>query len=250
MKPTLEEVKEYFKDAETIESLYGKKFENKYEFNYSNENDGIYVNNGGFQVWNPERGYAKILTYKDQKFEITKERILELAKKCSSHEYAMKEAFPEAFKKELEEGKWYKDVRIDSKALFYLEEIIPHKTNGMKSYGFSMTGEWTGSCNRSNDVFEKFTEESTPQEVETALFAEAKKRGYKEGVCCNNSNVHNSKYDNHILLSSLFTLEDGCLFVKEGKWERYRIFNNGKWATIIETITIQEAEKLLNRKIV
>lgn len=241
-KATLEEVKEYFKDAKTIESLLGDEFQNEYEFNYSSISDGIYVKNGSFQVWHPEKGYAKILTYKEKKFEITKEQILQLYNQpFQMNQINLESMFPEVFKKELIVGKWYKDVRNDSKALFYLEEIIPHKTNGMKSYGFSMIGEWTESCNRSNDVFEKFTEEATPQEVETALIKECEKLGLIDGVHYTSPNGRFKR-----IVKFPLRLFDGAIIDANN----YILFDAGIFAKPIETITIQEAEKLLNKKIV
>lgn len=165
-------------------------------------------------------------------FEITKEQIIKLHKNEGSK--YVKEWFPDAFKPELEVEKWYKDIRHNSKALFYLEKIINHETNGMKSYGFTINGDWTESCNRSNDVFQKFTEEATPQEVETALINEAKKRGFNvygayiestQGIC---GNITGGRY----VYSSNKLYYSGFV-----------IFDNGQWAEIIETITKEEAKQ-------
>lgn len=168
-----------------------------------------------------------------ENYKITKETILK---------YNMKDEFPEVFKPRLEVGKWYKDVRVDSKAVLYLEEITTHKTSAMKSYGFSMKGEWIESCNRSILVFVNFTEKATPEEVELALIREAKKIGLIDGSYIESTSGVIGKLNEGVYI---FDYRLNKLY-----YSGYEIFDNGKWATIIPSITKEEAEKKLNCKII
>ena len=138
--------------------------------------------------------------------------------------------FPDVFKKELEVGKWYNWK--NDKALFNFQE------NG-NIYGF-LNGKWHITDHWTWNDFKNCIE-STPQEIESALICEAKKRGFKDGgyyqwINCPLRKVYGSNFifDKNILRINGFTIMDVY----------------GKWAQIIETITIQEAEKLLNKKIV
>jgi len=115
-KPTLEEVKEKFKDAEIVESLHtgwtGKI--NIKTIRYDTIQCGFIICDcdnecGVTTLWGIEKGYAKILTYKTPKFEITKEQVLELHR--HGHDLTRTQIqgiFPEVFKKELVVGKWHK----------------------------------------------------------------------------------------------------------------------------------------------
>jgi len=82
------------------------------------------------------------------------------------------------------------------------------------------------------------TRKATDKEVEDALIAEAKRRGYKKGLrikclCMGNEEIP---------LGSVFNF-DGHYFYLDGT----QIFQNGKWAEIVETkkMTVEEVEKAL-----
>jgi hypothetical protein len=62
--PKLKEVRYYFKDADEILSLNGRKFKNYDIFQHGNFHNSIYSENGEYEVWNPKKGYAEIVTYK------------------------------------------------------------------------------------------------------------------------------------------------------------------------------------------
>jgi hypothetical protein len=166
-------------------------------------------------------------------YEITKEQVLELAQ----HTHLAKDWFPDAFKKELEICKWYNWKK--GKALFNFQE------NG-NIYGF-LNGKWHITDHWTWDDFEN-CQEATPQEIESALICEAKKRGYKDGnyKCMSTvgrTHKHNFDY--------IYDFYDNIVFTGWNENDqRNIIFKDGQWAKIIETITIQEAEKLLNKKIV
>ena len=70
--PTLEEVKEYFKNVKTIEGLYYKK-----DYPINTEKYGIILDDGEYRqdkdennhqllLWDKTLGYSKIISYKDE----------------------------------------------------------------------------------------------------------------------------------------------------------------------------------------
>jgi len=104
--PTLEEVKEYFKNAKEVQCFGDKKiYDISFwtDYNYHNKADGDYnVNvsktphetvNDHAWIYHMRRGYAKIISYKEETYQITKEQILK---------YNMKDEFPLFFKAEEE----------------------------------------------------------------------------------------------------------------------------------------------------
>lgn len=96
-------------------------------------------------------------------FTITKETVLK---------YGMKEEFPEVFK--LPYGEWLKDdvnpkwlgLQVDEENLF----------------GINYLGDWFLTQKSRGQTKDLTNRLATKEEIETALFAEAKKRGFKEGV--------------------------------------------------------------------
>jgi hypothetical protein len=146
---------------------------------------------------------------------------------CSEWKYNIEKEFPELFKKDpLEVGKWYKSEI----ATFKVTSVAP-----LKSYGI-YSGKWA------NDNFTNITtriKPATDKEVEEALIKEAKKRGFKENVrfkC-----LYNHDYKGKCI--PLFC-SDGYLWLEGGC-----VFKDGKWATIVETITKEQAEKELGKTI-
>ncbi len=84
MKPTLEEVKEYFRDAETVKEsgTYNREV-NLSDYNLDEIETSEFGNiclkdSSSFYLCGDKYGYAKILTHKNNKMKLTKE----LAKKC------------------------------------------------------------------------------------------------------------------------------------------------------------------------
>lgn len=109
-----------------------------------------------------------------ENYTITKEQILEIYDRTSVHnQEQLKEWFPDAFKKELEVGKWYK--RPHNSALFYVTEILNIDSNHCKVFGFDNLGNWMAENAK---TFPDNDFEATPEQVETALINQAKKRGY------------------------------------------------------------------------
>ena len=184
-----------------------------------------------------KKGMNEFFTETQETFEITKETIIK---------YKMKDEFPEVFVVKLEVGKWYK--RPHGKALFFI--VGDPKITPFEVYGFDMEGNWMNL--EKARTFPDYEIEATEQEVFEALKNEAVKRGFVEGVYITPMYSDGKDYfpDENIINKPLnFHLKVSTLEVDGGD-DRYRIFVNGKWATILKTKTKEEAEKLLGVKII
>lgn len=86
MKPAIEEVKEYFKDAIEIESLQGTMFKEVKKIRYF-FNDIMCIDENGCsrEIWNPIDGYAKILSYKNK--PIMKKEFRPIAMRCNQEQF-------------------------------------------------------------------------------------------------------------------------------------------------------------------
>jgi hypothetical protein len=105
-KPTLEEVKAHFKDAELVSCLHDGMLINTKDFS----EQGIYVFNNEYwanysiptknsiNLWDKQKGYATIILTKEKKFEITKEQILEIHDRTFCQKQ-IENWFPECFVK-------------------------------------------------------------------------------------------------------------------------------------------------------
>lgn len=177
--------------------------------------------------------------------KITKEQVKELNKNTTSkgQDY-LKQWFPEAFKTELEVGKWYKntDSGYEESIAFATKLHSETPNNQFAGYGFDMFKGWVKSDTDTELFGSKKWRLATPQEVESALIAEAKKRGYEEAVyvvSLENKNII------HLIKGDFYFGRDGNLYYKGAM-----IFKTGKWATIIPTLTKAEAEEKLGVKII
>ncbi len=139
---------------------------------------------------------------------------------------------------------WYQN-EINKKWLCYVED-------GKFKYGFSCFGEWIESFMSKPSYYDR---PATDKEVETALIKEAKKRGFKEGVCIKGMLSGNPQYltddlhyeSNHHIKERINSLSSF--------WTT--IFRKGKWAEIIEepkTVTLNgdytetELKDILNNR--
>ncbi len=168
-----------------------------------------------------------------ENFTITKDQILELYKYTTAHpDKCLKEWFPEAFETKLEVGRWYKGCE---------NEIVCYCGDNL-GYGFIENGDWYHNSGWEFDS--KFTEWklATTEEVEAALIAEAKKRGFKEGVW-----YRKPTFIEEAKGKMIYSINSGELYFTGSS---YTIFKNGVWAEIIPTMTKQEAEEKLKCKIV
>ena len=118
----------------------------------------------------------------------------------------------------LEVGKWYK---FDLSLMFVKNKPT---NNNVIGYGFDGTGLWTDKYHYWESYKDNYRP-ATDKEVQTALIAEAKKRGFKEGVTANCFNNFKSQSD---IGFKFISIDNGLLF------QNQCIFLNGKWATIIE----------------
>lgn len=239
-KPTLEEVKEYFKDARIVKCAYTKK-----EYDITKDIVGdirddykefwIKACSTDINLWDEKTGYAEIIKRKQPKYKITKETILK---------YKMKDEFPEMFEVKLEVGKIYS----------YNDCVLcfQGKKNGLlTAYGFRKDKYWMDLCTFGNSP-EKWNEYN-PRVFETALINEAKKRGFKEGVYFDNSTLKDNDFGkgNQIKGNVWFSKSDGgTIWCDSNEGYNRQLFRKGIWAEIIQTITKEEAEKKLNCKIV
>lgn len=250
--PTLEEVKEYFKNAKKVKCLWNKQKVNItkkiIKEAYKNCSGDVWIvidghTGGGVLLYNETTSeYAEILTYKEKTFSITESQIKEL---CHSSLYSnterLKKMFPEAFESEvkLEVGKWLK----------HKEGALIFRTGQKSGYGFNHKGNYEDeSCSWSFISAPQNWEEATEQEVFEALRVEALKR-YKVGDWVK-SFFHNG---NPVLCISE---TDFGLNVQKGincKGTTPKmpvVYSNGQWAEIIQTITLSEAERQLGKKII
>jgi hypothetical protein len=147
-----------------------------------------------------------------------------------SYKWEIAKEFPKLFKQDdLVVGKWYKK-----------EGYLMKWNNGKSTFGF-FTGAY-GKWEFGNDLKKQLIL-ATDKEVEQAFIKEAKKIGFKEGV-------------------KFIDVVDGELEVVDGNVYEYypnvdiltlnsdRIYKNGKWAEILETITKEQAEKELGKTII
>ena len=177
------------------------------------------------------------------KYEITKEQILETIRTGTDvTERYFKEIIPEAFKKELEIGKWYK-YKL---ALFYVTNKKSNNANYYNVFGFDVDGSWM-TDNAATSFNENYIE-ATPEEVASSLKKEAKKRGYKQGITCA---FGKGAYNRMIRENEIRWVPDwqdkGALCMGMNV-----IFTQGNWAEILSqektVISMEKALKIIAKK--
>lgn len=234
--PTLEEVKEYFKNAKEVRCLWDGKIYNISSWKlYKDECGFRYAENkkaenerfcGVFGI-NDYAKFAEIISYKDT-YTVSKDFILEAHESaCSTFQTKIENQFPELFPKvELEVGKWYVAYWCDIKYIVCIESIDIHiNTNG---FNITESGRYT-DLPFDVDYDYKWTL-ATKEEVETALIAEAKKRGYENNkIYCIVGNVDTLSDK---LIYGVFRYENNDL-IYQMYGVSYTIFSKGKWAEII-----------------
>jgi len=246
MKPTIEEVKEYFKNAKEVMCLsrnsirqISKNIVEEINFDLNCYWIRTEESGGSIMLWRNEK-YAEIISYKEETLPIKKTTLLQLAENNSFSESIIKKEFPQLFESGLEVGKWYKYNNTDT--LVYLEDLVKNK-----GYGF-YNGKFESSHEKWAFYLDKEWKPATEQEVFEALTNEAVKRGFKEGVTIKN-------HQGTFILNELdLVMSDGKyndgIWTLQGKglW----LFMNGTWSEIIDQpkeITISEIEKILGYKI-
>jgi hypothetical protein len=149
--------------------------------------------------------------------------------------------FPEAFKVELEVGKWYYHKKSTA---------LVNYQGGSSGYGFNALDNWCSIPNFIIWTFETRSKDwrlATTGEWESALIEEAKKRGYKNGnykclIPLSVTKITNNNYS---------YAGDGLYIGEMKSGSNYnKIYVDGVWADIIKTFSKEEAEKLLGGKII
>lgn len=185
-----------------------------------------------------------------ENYTITKEQILQLENFTLKEnvDKNLKIWFPGAFKKELELNKWYKGTFCrDKNPLVYFDSLDGN--GNIKSYGFNPEDKWVDYRKMDSHYGElsriDHWTEATPQEVESALREEAKKRGFKKGITHNVTNGD----------SNIISSDERFAFVEKHNkllFNNWAIFENGQWASILpeetKEITMDKAVKILSKK--
>lgn len=174
-----------------------------------------------------------------KKFEITKEQLMNLNEETNIvTSEKLTKWFPEAFQSELEVGKWYK-----RKA-----ELLVWN-DGKETYGFNSSGmykDYMLCSNISNPI------SATDKEVETALIAEAKRIGFKDGAKIRHI-LYDMSFSESLLIINNFNLtydpNDNSLDYKAEDGQIFRLFKDGKWAEIISEpieVTLEQIAEKFN----
>jgi hypothetical protein len=243
MKPTLEEVKAYFKNAKEVKCLSENRVF-KLKENYSIER-GILTNSyfaykGGkaiIDLWDDQKGYAEIISYKE--FTVSKEFILEAhSAACSTWKTKIEDKFPDLFN-ELTPFNWYRPDGFGKCLLYFTGEYGYRKS----PFGFDYNGNYTEKLGvHREDRHSKATDE----EVFEMFAIEADKRGYKS----------NTKIKSLLFKGTTVSI-NGTEMRLEGNGRRVHmggstIFDNGEWAEIVPKVvemTKEEIEQKLGFKI-
>lgn len=133
-------------------------------------------------------------------------------------------------------NKWY---RVNHSCLFYLTHFDTR--DKCKGYGFDGGGQWLD--NRGTDTYfgdrDNLSKEATPQDIETSLINEAKKRGLVKG-----SNFTSpwmiGESDNDV--DGDYYLKDGALCIGTGSIN-YTLFKDGHWAEPVEVDKFADLKK-------
>ena len=236
--PSLEEVKEYFKNAKEVRVLTS----DKKVINYQDLKDTLFFRLNAF--WLKDEGenqiivnvvanhvyYAEIVSYIEPTYTLTKEQLTYLHSVDAVKE-TIEEWFPSEFPK-LESGRWLKDNSQPNWLMF---------VDNNKIYGIDTKGNWFV---RNNDTYvpSKQDRYATPKEVEEALTKEAVRRGYNNG----NYKCLLMPRQSVRVLGDNFFMENGSLWHGEDG-NANKVFSNGIWAEIvsepIELTLDQVAEK-------
>jgi len=169
---------------------------------------------------------------------------------CQEWKTKVKDAFPKLFVKEQYKNGWYKHQNGK-----HPDWLMYNDFDSDEGYGFKLDGSWGSWGNDTYIVCHKLAP-ATDKEVEQALIKEAKRRGFKDGVKLNVDGIgFYQGYGNDLIITDMNKIvfnpdSNGLVARKQGGDYNTAIFKDGKWATIIETITKAQAEKELNKTII
>lgn len=178
-----------------------------------------------------------------KKYKITKKQIKQLHRQGNDYtKFDLEYLFPKAFKEEKKElvvGQWYKWIEGDDIYLWHITEI---ENNSIYCFGFS-NGNWIedgiGYSSKHYKEACRELKEATNQEVEEALIKEAVRRGYHIDKPTHFNYLNGAGYLQNPSKNE-FIFKNGILYL----WD-IKIFENGKWAEIIPTLSPQQAEEKL-----
>ena len=184
-----------------------------------------------------------------ENYKITKEQILETIRTGTDvTERYFKEIIPEAFKKELEIGKWY--ITDGNKCGQYGKTLIANFSGKeeVSNYGITFSGTWGKDLTLYHNDLGRSTRLATPEEVSASLINEAKKRGYKQGITCA---FGKGAYNRMIRENEIRWVPDwqdkGALCMGTNV-----IFTQGNWAKILPqektVVPMEKALKIIAKK--
>lgn len=195
-------------------------------------------------VWDTDHGYAEILTYKEKTYSLTKEQLISIT------DPQVKKWFPEVFETVLEVGKWYKKTWNDDDVdLFHVYDFNEDGSiNDKGQYWRNGVYQYWKEPNLTSKDDRYVLSEVTESEVFEALKNEAVKR-YKVGYYL--KSLFNKKTvkicDKQYELAEEFEYNS---YRNKLYFHGFTVFDNGQWAEIIPTITLEQAEKELGKKII
>lgn len=173
---------------------------------------------------------------------LRKDKVLEAARACSTAKRTLEILCPEFFEEGNRKDGWYKDDDCPKWMVYFKD--------GISEYGIDYYGDWFDS----GKYYEKLRAEdkpATPQEIEEALIAEAKKMGFKKGVVLQKSGINACFSFTFKQINGKFTYcNDADLLDSENG--QGIIYEKGQWASIIpdkKKMTISEIEKALGYEI-
>ena len=242
--PTLEEVKEYFKNAKEVKCLFTEKIydilkaiirednKNQFEAYFEKENDYCRLYKFG--------NYAEIISYIEPTTKVRNSVLLQLADNNSYSEEILKKECPKLFESEIKLNNWYKSKHHPSMLIY--PTSIEEPNNSLYGYGFNSDGLFrvydkdTSNHCLCNDVASKHLYLATPQEVETALTQEFEKQN---NVKLNERKPLEWSFENVTYSLSFRNLSNVryCKKTNSLYFGGGLLFRDGKFAKIIETPT-------------
>lgn len=175
-------------------------------------------------------------------FELTQEQINQLAEKKHAKKLLQK-FIPEAFKTKLEVGRWYK--LKDNQEILALYDCFKH--NRPYAYIFNANSNYEYRVEFSLFELPTYWELATEEEVREALINEFKKRlGNNTKVKTLKDKFDDSKIIEVDINYIRYYHEYNELWISDkNNGIGYKIFDNGKWAEIIEEPTKEEINIVL-----
>lgn len=178
-------------------------------------------------------------------YTITKKQIGILSNTSLEAFHYLNEEFPDAFKTELEVGKWYIAGGCSTNGYLILAtEITDH--NEVRSNCWFTPGK---NYIDKMGLFERIERLATHEEVEEALIVQSKKLGIKEGVYVNRNLMHANTDNVIISKGEKYFYDSHCdiLYLNEKE-----IYSNGVFAKVIPqektVVPMSKALKIIAKK--